>query len=532
MNYLDWIIIVLYLVGMVLLSLWLKKGQANEADYYLGGRNLPWWAIGISTMATQSSAISFISIPAFVAIKPGGGLVWLQYELAVPLAMIFVIAFLVPFFRSLKLISVYHYLELRFNTAVNLFISFVFLLSRGLGTGVALYASALVMSVILEIPLWQTIILMGLVTIIYDTLGGMKAVVYSDVIQMGLLLLGIVLCIFTAVNSVDGNLADIIQTLAPERRQAIDWSTGIGDRSTTPFWGFLIGGLFLYTAYYGTDQSQVQRGLSAPSLQDSRRALLLNGFARFQLTVLYVLMGLALAITYTHSPELQAQVAHTKPDYLVPHFIILHLPTGVRALIVSAILAAAMSSLDSALNSLSAVTLRDFIQPYRQLNARQALRYGKFITVFWGVVITGFAFVVGNIADTIIESINKIGSAFYGPILAAFLAGVLSSRTTSAGVLSGVLAGVGCNLYLWLMQPQIFWMWWNLTGLAVALIITLSISQFTNAPVSEHIQQYTLYGSGFFKVDNKQRKIYLALLLYFVFILSLLIGLNYFFSTH
>ncbi len=143
MNSLDWFIIVIYLFGMIGLSVYLGRGQSNEEDYFVGGRKLSWWSVGISTMATQTSAISFISIPAFVALKEGGGLTWLQYELAVPLAIILVMVFLIPFFRRLKLVSVYEYLEWRFGPSVRYLVSGVFLVSRGLATGVGVYASAI-----------------------------------------------------------------------------------------------------------------------------------------------------------------------------------------------------------------------------------------------------------------------------------------------------------------------------------------------------------------------------------------------------
>ena len=157
MSPIDWGVIIVYLIGMVILSVYLGQGQEDQDDYYVGGRSLPWWAIGISTMATQSSANSFIGIPAFVALQEGGGLTWLQYELSVPLAMIFVMVFLLPFFRKLELVSVYEYLELRFGRGTRLFMSGVFLISRALATGMGIYAAAIVLTVCLQIPIWATI---------------------------------------------------------------------------------------------------------------------------------------------------------------------------------------------------------------------------------------------------------------------------------------------------------------------------------------------------------------------------------------
>ena len=392
-------------MGMIGLSVFLGRRQSNQEDYYVGGRKLPWWAVGISTMATQTSAISFISIPAFVALAPLGGLTLLQYEMSVPLAMIVVMAFLLPFFRKLELVSVYEYLEMRFGPSVRYLVSTVFLISRALATGVGVYAIAIVLSVCLGTPLWLNILIIGIVTIIYDTIGGMAAVVYSDVIQMVILLNGVALCIIYATNSV-GGFGVIVASFPAERCKTIDLST---------FWGFLVGGFFLYISYYGTDQSQVQRELSVPSMDDTRRSLLFNGFARFPLTICYIIMGVAVGAVFVHFPDLRESVPADHLDYLVPQFILLHIPTGVRALLFAAILAAAMSSLDSAINSLSASTMRDFVERGRNLSERRILLLSRLTTVLWGLAITGFAFLVGNISSTVLEGINKIGSAFYGP---------------------------------------------------------------------------------------------------------------------
>lgn len=510
---LDWIIIITYLLGLVGLSIYLGRGQKSQDDYYVGSRAIPWWAVGISTMATQTSAISFISIPAFVALKEGGGLTWLQYELAVPLAMILVMVFLIPFFRQLNLVSVYEYLELRFGPSVRNLVSGVFLVSRGLATGVGLYASAIVLSVALDLPLWSTILLIGVITIIYDTIGGISAVIYSDVIQMFVLLGGIIVCIVYAAIEL-GGFGSMFAAMPAERFTATDFSTGLGDGGAVPFWAFLFGGFFLYASYYGTDQSQVQRGLSAKSVDEAKKALMLNGLARFPLTVLYILLGIAAFAVYQNTPELAAAVPADKPDYLIPEYILLMLPTGLRALLFAALLAAAMSSLDSALNSLSASTMRDFVSKWNK-NADQ-INMSKITTVIWGILVTGFAFVVGGISDTVIEAINKIGSAFYGPILAAFLVGILSRKVTTRAMFLGIIAGVGFNIILWLQVTEIYWMWWNLFGCVLSAVIAYLLS-LTNTTLSD--ERYHLNTSLILKREQSWGKQYLFLTGYFVVIL-------------
>jgi len=519
MNFIDWSIIFFYLILMVGLSVYLGRGQKSEEDYYVGGRNLPWWAVGVSTMATQTSAVSFISIPAFIVLKPNGGLTFLQYELALPLALIVVMALLIPFFRKLELVSVYEYLELRFGPSVRYLLSAVFLISRALATGIGVYAIAIVLSVCLGIPLWVNILIIGIVTIIYDVIGGISAVVYSDVIQGVVLLAGIVICIVYASISV-GGFENIFVSLPLERWETIDFSIGLGDGSTMPFWGLFIGGFFLYISYYGTDQSQVQRELSAPSIDDTRLSLLLNALGRFPLTVLYVFMGISVGAVYMQSSELQSSIPNDHLDYLLPQYILLHLPPGIRSILFASILAAAMSSLDSALNSLSASTMHDFIGKWGKLPEEKIMLMSKLTTIIWGVIITGFAFIVGDISDTVVEGINMIGSAFYGPILASFLMGLLSRRANAAGVFAGVLAGVGFNLFLWFAIPEVFWMWWNFFGLLVSIITTLIISMVTALPDEKQINSYTLVGVGMLRPERRWIWIYAFLIVYFVIILS------------
>ena len=522
MNSFDWFVIVAYLCGMIGFSVYLGRGQTDVEDYFVGGRKLSWWSVGISTMATQTSAISFISIPAFVALKEGGGLTWLQYELALPLAIILVMVFLIPFFRKLKLVSVYEYLELRFGPSVRYLVSGVFLVSRGLGTGVGVYASAIVLSVCLSIPLWSTILIIGVVTVIYDTIGGITAVVYSDVIQMIILLSGIVLCIWYAADIV-GGLDDVWLAFPETRRVAIDPSLGLSGAGTSvPFWPFLFGGIFLYAAYYGTDQSQVQRELSAATTADTKKSLLFNGFARFPFTVLYVLLGMVMLAVYQQSPELSSNVPYDKPDYLVPQFVLLFLPQGLRAVIFASLLSAAMSSLDSALNSLSAATMKDFIVPHLKDSSRFLL-ISKLTTISWGIAITGLAFLVGSISDTVIESINKIGSAFYGPILAAFVVGVMSRTATARSITIGILCGVGLNLILWLTAPGVYWMWWNLFGFLTAAGVSFIVGIADRSPRSGDISNYVLPGSGMLAEERRWLPTYALLFFYFLVILATLL---------
>ncbi len=182
-----------------------------------------------------------------------------------------------------------------------------------------------------------------------------------------------------------------------------------------------------------------------------------------------------------------------------------------------------MSSLDSSLNSLSAATMRDFVERGRTMSEKKMLRLSKVTTVLWGFGITGFAFLVGGISDTVVEGINKIGSVFYGPILASFLLGVLSKRANAAGVISGVLAGILFNLALWAFAPGIFSMWWNLTGLLVTLAVNAVVSRLTAPPDPDQIRRFTLSGTGLLSKERTWVPVYAGLFGYFVLIVTVLV---------
>ncbi len=472
---LDWIVLTGYLGAMIALSAWLSRGQADSADYFVGGRRLPWWAVGISIVATQSSAISFVSIPAFVALRPGGGLTWLQYELAVPLAMLFLLGWVVPYLRDRHLVSVFEFPQERFGVATGKTLGLVFLISRGLATGIAVYAAALVVSPMLGWSLTASILLIGVVAIVYDTLGGMKAVVASDVIQLGLMVVGVGSAIVIAYAIVGGPGA-AWEALAPERRVAVDWSSGVGDAAAAPFWAYLVGGFFLYASYYGTDQSQVQRLLGTTGSREAQKAMLLGGMLRLPLTLLYVMMGVALGAVWQMHPEFQAVVSPERIDSLVPQFLLTYVPVGLKGLILAAILAAAMSSVDSALNSLSAVTLRDFVEPWAGRKVGDHPFAGRTITVIWGGLITALALVADGLDRTVIEAINKVGSAFFGPVLATFVIGLAVKRVGGPAMLIGIVAGVAINLTAWLGAWPLHWMWWNVMGFGVTAGAALLLS--------------------------------------------------------
>ncbi|MDX1591606.1 MAG: sodium/solute symporter [Balneolaceae bacterium] len=473
MNYLDWLVIAVYAAGLIALSFYLSKGQSTTEDYYLGSKNFKWWQVGLSTMATQLGAVSFISAPAFVGLRQGGGLQWLTYEFAVPIAMIFLIIFIFPPLYKSGIISIYSFLGNRFGKGTTKILSGVFQFSRAFAAGITVYAVAIVLEAVFGIPLWINILVTGFVALIYDYMGGMKAIVISDVIQMAILFVGFLICSYIAYDLIGGwNV--FMDNLDSSRLDAVSFSNlGIGDGEEFGFWPMLIGGFFLYTAYYGCDQSQAQRILSSKDMKNVRKALMFNGICRFPTVLLYCGMGLLIGTFALMTPQFLGSIPEGQSDYMVPLFIVEYLPNGLIGLLVAAILAAAMSSLDSALNSLSAATVQDFILPSRKghVSMDQQFKLSKKYTIVWGVVCVLLAFSAGNIAPTVIEAINKIGSLFYGPIIATFAIAVLNKSIGEKSMNIGILAGVLFNLMLWLFfEETIFWFWWNATGFVVTVL--------------------------------------------------------------
>lgn len=535
----DWAIMVVYLVGLVTMSYKLGQGQESVEDYYLGGNSLSWWAIGLSTMSTQLSTNSMLGIPAFVALKAvsdGGGFSILQGELALPLAVLVVMAVLHPFFRSAGVISVYEFLELRFGVRTRTLLSVFFQLSRALGTGVTVYSAALIFEIALGMPLWASIILMGTVTIIYDTLGGMAAVVWSDVIQMGIIFAGVLLCTYLALDQV-GGLSAALQVLHSEPARFTVLRThelGLAKGEDYSFWAMLIGFFFLYASYYGCDQSQVQRQLSSKDIDEARLSLFLNGALRFFMVLLLCGMGVAVG-AFLLTDESSAgflEVLRAQPkaqNQMVVYYVLNFLPVGIRGLIIVAIFSAAMSSLDSAINSLSATTMRDiyerFIEP--EPSPETHLSMSKKLTVAWGVVCTGAAFFTEKLGENVVIVVNKVGSLTYGPILGVFLLAIFSRRATDRGAIAGALGGLGLNLAL-MTFTEVSWLWWNATGCLAAVAVGLVVSRLDPPPDPEALEGL-VYAPGVearFACRRNWKLYYFALVLAFVAFLGVCAGIQ------
>jgi SSS family transporter len=464
---LDWWVIIGYLLSMLLLAAWLGRRQHTRREYYLGG-GLPAPALATSIIATQCSTNSLLGAPAFVGFAAGGGLLWLQYEMAVPLAMLG-LAFLFPAIHRSGVISIYAFLEQRLGRGTRLTASACFLFFRGVATGVTVYGVASVLALVTGIGYLPAVALLMGVTVAYDVMGGMRAVVISDVVQMILLLAAVVVSLAWLAPDLWNHSADIATRSRPLLN---DW--GLNGTSNFGFWPMLFGGLFLYMAYYGCDQSQAQRLLAARDEGALQQVLLLNGLLRFPVVFAYCLLGLGLAVYASQQPEFIAALplnvnGEPNVNLVFPAFVLREFAPGLAGLAIVGLFAAAMSSIDSALNSLSASTLEDFVPEGLQTTERRQFVLSKLATLAWGLFAIGFSFSVEHIASTILEAINKVGSMANGPLLALFLIAVIMPRTGGRLAVTAFLAGLVANGLLWLFAPAVSWLWWNVAGCATTL---------------------------------------------------------------
>lgn len=447
----------------------LGRSQRSRKDYFLGGQRMSSVALATSTIATQCSTNSLLGAPAFVGFVAGGGMLWLQYELAVPLAMLALMVLFVPI-RAANHISVYAYLEERLGPAARLVASACFQIFRGIATGVTVYGVSLVVSVLVDVSYTQAVIILMAVTITYDILGGMRAVVVSDVLQVLLIVAAVAASLVLLINDVGG-----VGPLLTDRAAALNFDWGLASGSDYGFWPMLIGGFFLYAAYYGCDQSQAQRVLAAASPAATRRVLLLNGLLRFPLVLLYCLLGLALA-AFAAGNDMIDQLPLLEsgaPNFnlIFPIYVLEVFPAGLVGLVMVGIFAAAMSSIDSSLNSLSAATIEDFVSAKKLRSERRLFVYSKLATLAWGLFAVAFSYQVERIAPTVLEAINKIGSMANGPLLALFFISFARPQVGQRAAVIAFFCGLLGNAALALFAPTVSWLWWNVAGFVVSVSI-------------------------------------------------------------
>jgi Na+/proline symporter len=487
MNILDYTLVAFYLIAMLWLGQRFKKSRAGT-DYFLGGRRFGPFSLSMSAMATQLGAVSFISAPAFVGLRRGGGMQWLTYEFGVPLAMVGIMVLLGPVLYRSGVVSVYAFLEDRLGRAPRQMLSALFMLDASFSAAVTVNVVCTVLGSIIGIAFWKMMFLLGTVTVAYALEGGMKAIVYSEVAQMIIKFLGILTIVTLGIHYV-GGWTQFIAHVDHKRLQVVDFTSFGFDGREFGFWPMLIGGFFLYLSYYGTSQTQAQRLLSARNEGTIRQILLINGLLRFPVTFAYCLGGLVLGTFVAMNAEFAARIPAAKADLMIPMFIAHYLPHGVIALIVIALLASGMSAFSSYINSLSAVTMEDFVCRSTTLPKEHYVYYSKAVTLAWGAVTMSLAFVADKVAPTAIEATNMVSSLFLGPIVGMFLLAASGRRIKAGPATLAAAVGVLTNVVLWLFYKSVFWFWWNAIGAIITLVFGICFS-LIRQPEPEGVANY------------------------------------------
>lgn len=489
-THVDYAIVVVYLFGVVLLGSWFARGQKGMKDYLLAGRNMVWWAVAMSIIATDLSAVSYLGAPGWVFEKD------MQYALSVfmlPVGMVLVCILFVPLFYRLQIYTVYEYLGRRFNLAVRLLAAVLFVLVRAGWLATVISTPCVAVAHITGIPLWVCIVVLGVSTTFYTMLGGMKAVIWTDVVQFMVLVGGALAIATVLLVEFDGNLVEMWR-IADEQGKTRMFDFSLDATLEMTVWGATFGTLFMVLTSYGCDQVVVQRYFTATSVRNSVKSVLTSGAMVLPVTLLLYFIGFELVAYYSRYPEMLEGLGQQKN--VMPHFIAHGLPAGVSGLLIAGILAATMSSISSGIQSLTTSSIIDLWRPLAGWRGRDrdaiSMAASRGLVVGWGVMATLGGLFVQRLG-TFLEITGKINGLFQGPLGGVFMLAVLNPRANAWGALIGTAGGFGCTLYL-SQFTEVSWVWWALSGGLVTLAVG-SAASYLWAPPSPEQRRLTLPGS-------------------------------------
>ena len=446
MSPIDLAVIVVYIVGIVALgSYFVRRGRTTE-DFFLGGRRLPWWAVGISIYATQLSAISFMGAPAR-AYKTNW--TWFAGSLTMLVVMPFIAYVFLPFFRRTPTTSAYEYLERRFHPRLRDYGALAFIAMQVGRMGVVLYLPALALAELTGANVVVLIVVLGALIVLYTMLGGIEAVIWTDVAQVVVLVGGAVFAAVYLIRGIGGGLGTIVEVGAADGKFTL--AKGGLDPTVDVLFFVLVGNVFERLIPYGSDQAVIQRYLTTSSEKEARRSILLNAVMGIPLTALLFFIGTSLYVYYKVNPDATVMAEGFDVDRIYPYFIVTRLPQGVSGLVIAAIFAASMSSLDSSLNSVSTVCVNDVYRRYIRPDApdRRCLLIARVLTVVWGLLATAVAVYMALQLQAnpghrgAWHLFRQIFALLGGGLLGIFALGILVRRATWQGAIAGIVVSAG-----------------------------------------------------------------------------------------
>jgi SSS family solute:Na+ symporter len=487
MRRLDLAVILAYLAGITWFGARFRKSQHSLRDYFLGGRSLPWWAIALSIVSAETSTLTVIGTPVLAF---QGDFGFLQLVLGYLLARLVIAALFLPAYFRGEMYTAYELIRQRFGERLRRVTAATFLVLRAAAEGVRVFAISIVVSVILGSGEAASIVAILCLTLFYTYEGGLAAVIWTDVVQMFLYVLGAGLSFFLLLRDIPGGWAHVAAVAGPlGKLQVFDFRLArpaIFFARTYSFWAGIVGGCFLTTASHGTEQLMVQRLLAARSRTQSQLALLASWIVIFLQFALFLAIGVCLFVLYRERGLPPPAVA----DRLYPLYVWQNLPPGIAGLVMAAILAASMSNLSAALNSLASTTVLDLIRPWGTAAGRKKtgadaasgffasdrymLRLSRLATVAWGAVLAGVALLARH-WGSVLQAGLSIASIVYGALLGVFLLGLLTKRVRETDATIGMAAGLAAMLYVRLATPIAF-TWYVLIGSATTFLVGFAIS--------------------------------------------------------
>lgn len=496
---LDYCIIVAYLAGVAFFGIRMAGRQTNTADYFLGARDLPWWVVCFSLVATETSTLTIIGIPA---VAYGGTLTFLQITIGYLVGRTVVAFFLLPHFFEAELETTYAFLGRRYGDLMRVTASLTFMLTRLLADGVRLFATAIPIKVIataagLQLGYFEIIATLVFFTAIYTYVGGLRAVVWMDVVQLIIYLAAGIFAIVVLLGQVSGDWWAVAtahnKTLLFDLGTDLPFSSWFTQAYVLPT--AIIGGAVFSVASHGVDQLMVQRLLACRSLRDSQKAVIGSALLVMLQFALFLLVGLLLWSYYDGAGY--AELGLSRADEVFPKFIVEVIPAGVSGLVLAGIIAAAMSTLSSSLNALASSSMLDIFRLFRKkpLHDLLALRLSRALTIFWGVMLAGFASLFENTDNPVVELGLTIASFTYGGLLGVFLLGILNRRSRQTDAMIAFVVTIFCMIsvifgiwhstdhgWIFLFNPPeavkmerglvaIAWLWYPVIGSSITLLV-------------------------------------------------------------
>lgn len=490
------IAIVVYLAGINLFGAWIGRGQKDAQDYFLGSHAMPWWAVMVSIVATETSALTFLSVPGDAY---RSGFAFLQITFGYLIGRIAVARILLPGYFAGELTTAYGLLERRFGTATRRFASFIFMVTRVLAASVRLAVPAIPIALILGVPVWAAILILAGATALYTFAGGIKAVIWIDLIQVGVYVTGALLALGFLVAALPGGLAEALRAHEAAGQSAPAFNFRLDLASPYTFWAGVIGGAFLAMASHGADQLIVQRLLACRGLGDAQKALVGSGVLIIAQFALFLTIGTALFAFFHGRPvDPQGLVAGAfrSSDEIFPAFIVGHLPAPVSAYLIAGIFSAAMCSESSALNSLASALAHDIVGPVfgeEHIQGRRGLWVGRMLTVVWTFVLACLAVGFSRFGqgESAVQVALGLASVTAGGLLGAFLLARYARRARQRDVLAAVATSAVVMFSLWLggkgfidlpLARAIAWPWYSLIGSAITVGTGLLLSSLRHDP--------------------------------------------------